>query len=163
MKRHNRKFDGTANKAFLRLVIVSAATILACVICLCSTTFAWFSDNVPSVGNSIMAAEECLLTVTVTKDGGTVLDNIENGVELEAGVPYTVKLSLPSGSSSGYCMINAGGTEYYTDYIARHDDAEPQTVTFILTVGSTQVVTFRTHWGIYSRDSDVVNGEITIP
>ena len=150
-----------ADKAFYRLVFTSFLAIFVCIICLCSSTFAWFYDSAPSVGNKLQTMEECRLTVTV-KDGGAPLDDIVNGVELVAGKVYEVTLTLPNNSASGYCIIKTDSGEYYTPYIAHHDNAEPVTVAFNLTVGTTQTVKFITRWGIYSRDTDITSDTFNI-
>ena len=162
MEEQNEKEEVLTDKAFSRMLLTSVLGILFCIVCLCSTTFAWFTDSAPSAQNEINVADECLLSVTVT-ESGEELENIESGVLLEAGKEYTVKLSLPSGSASGYCMIVAGDNTYYSDYIARHSETEPQTVVFTLTVGEDRTVVFKPHWGIYSKDADVVDGKLLIP
>lgn len=156
------KDEKLTDKAFSRMLLPSVLGILLCIVCLCSTTFAWFTDSAPSAQNEIKAADECLLSVTVT-ESGEELQNIESGVLLEAGKEYTVTLSLPSGSASGYCMIVAGGKTYYSDYIARHSRSEPKTVTFTLTVATDQTVVFKPHWGIYSKETDVADNKLLIP
>lgn len=164
MDRHNKYIDAITDKAFSRLVVTSILGIFVCIVCLCSTTFAWFSDNAPSAGNHVTMAEECKLSVTVVRESdGSALENIESGVELVAGETYSVTLSLPAGSASGYCIIDANGNSYYTDYIARHSEVEDKVVTFDLTVEETQTVTFTTRWGIYSGECHVVDGALNIP
>ena len=152
-----------SDKAFSRLILTSVIGVLVCIACLCSTTFAWFTDSAPSAKNEIKMASECLLSIAVSQNG-TPLSDIEGGAELSAGVEYVVTLSLPRGSSSGYCVITtADGTKYKSDYLVAHDNATPTTSTFILTVEETQVVGFASHWGIYSSESDVVNGVLALP
>lgn len=162
MEERNKVEVTISDKAFSRLLFTSVLSILICIACLCTASYAWFSDSAPSKGNQINMATDCLLTVTVSKDG-VPLENIENGVELEAGVAYTVLLSLPADTASGYCLIAAGGETYYTDYILRHSEPEAQTVTFTLTVEETQRVKFTPRWGIYAADSDVKEGTLVIP
>ena len=162
MEQQNKPKAKLTDKAFSRLVLTSVLAIIVCIVCLCSTTYAWFTDSAPSNENEIKMAETFDLTVTVTKDG-TPLADIENGVELEAGVVYTVTLSLPAGSASCYCVITAGGNTYVSDYIVSHNDPEPRTLSFTMTVETTQTVTFTSKWGIYSRESDVKNAELTLP
>lgn len=137
-------------------VLTSILGIFVCIVCLCSTTFAWFTDVAPSTSNEIKMAQECLLSVTLTKDG-TALTELENGVMLEEDVEYLVTLSLPANTASGYCVITAGESTYYTECLVRSDT--PQTISFVLKVGSAQEVSFTSRWGIYTRDSDVTNGE----
>ena len=162
MDEQNKKTDALTDKAFLRLMVTSFLAIFVCIVCLCSTTWCWFSDSAPSSDNRIAMASECLLEVTVAEDG-TALADIENGVELQAGVAYIVTLSLPADTASGYCVISAGTQTYYTDYIARHSDPVPKTVSFTLSVGTTQTVTFTPRWGIYAQESDVRESALLIP
>ena len=159
LEQQNKKHpDKLTDKAFLRLAVTSVLAILFCIICLCSTTFAWFSDSAPSAGNEIKTANDCKLEVTVVnKNSGEALQNIENGVELVKGESYEVTLSLPGNTASGYCVIKtADGAEYYTDYILRHEGATPVEYSFILSVEETQTVSFTPRWGIFSRESDLV-------
>ena len=159
---NSKKTVKLTDKAFSRLLITSVFAILGCVVFLCSTTWAWFSDSAPSRQNEIRMADKCLLTVTLECDG-TELTNIENGILLEAGEVYVVTLTLPKDSASGYCILTADGEKYYSDYIASHDDPTPKTLTFTLRTETTKNVTFTNKWGIYSRESSVVNGELLIP
>ena len=161
MEQQNRTTEKLTDKAFLRLVVTSILGIIVCIVCLCSTSYAWFTAGVPSEKNELRAAGECKLEVTVSPEGGTAIDGIENGVELEAG-EYIVALLLPADSPSGYCVIEAGGTTYYSDYIVSHKEPAPQIKAFKLKVETTQVVTFTVRWGIYTRDSDVIGGILTV-
>ena len=159
MEKENTNKSALMDKAFSRLLIPSMCAIFICIICLCSTTFAWFTESVPSEGNQINMAEECLLTVTVTREyDGFVFENIDQGIELEADVNYIVTLELPENTASGYCTITTtDGKTYYSDYIARHQDGQPRIDSFVLTVENTQILTFTKKWGIYSRESDEVS------
>ncbi|MBO5315236.1 MAG: hypothetical protein J6B48_02275 [Clostridia bacterium] len=67
---------------------------------------------------------------------------------------YTVTLTLPKGSASGYLIITAGGQEYYSDYLQRNDNTDG-TLTFTLNVQTAQSITFTAYWGICSRDCNV--------
>ena len=153
--------DKVSAKAFKHLVLTSIIGLFVCIACLCSTTYAWFVDVAPSSGNELKIADECRLSVTVS-NGAAELTDISSGVWLEAGVEYTVTLSLPANSSSGYCIVNAGLNTYYSDYIAHHTEPVPKTSTFTLTVATSQTVKFITGWGIYSGSSDVTDGVMTI-
>lgn len=156
------------DEAFSRLMFTAVAGILLCIFCLCSTTYAWFTASIPSTGNEVKTAGECLLSVTVSRDG-VALDGVKDGVELEASpngedaITYDVVLALPPDTASGYCVITAGDAVYYTEYIARHYDAEPKTVSFTITVGTTQTVTFTPRWGIYAEAEQIASGEFFLP
>ena len=162
MEEQNKVKEMLSDKAFISLLLTSFLGIFLCIVCLCTSTFAWFSDSAPSQGNEIKIADDCLLSVTVSLNGNALTD-IEDGVQLVAGKTYKVTLSLPGNTASGYCLISAGGNTYYTDYILRHNEPVDQKVTFDLMVEETQTVKFTPRWGIYAAESDVENGALIIP
>ena len=134
--------------------------------CLGSTTWAWFTTELPSTENKIKTAESCFITVTAERGGETVLTIDGCGsrsMALAAGEVYTVTISIPGGSSSGYCMIAADGKKYYSDYIVGHDEPTPKTHVFYLSSAEARVVTLDARWGIYSATCSVnENSEIVI-
>lgn len=58
-----------SDKAFARLALTSILGILVCIICLCPTTYAWFTGSVQGDNHQIQAADARLLSVSVYKDG----------------------------------------------------------------------------------------------
>ena len=162
MQFHSESNEKLSDKAFSRLLTTSIFGLLFCIVCLCSTTYAWFVESVPNNGNKVNLSSECLLSVTV-KDGGEVLLSDEGELWLSSGKVYTVTLLLPKDSASGYCTILAEGNKYYTDYIMRHSDDEPRTARFSLIAETDQTVEFVLHWGIYSCESNVADGVLIIP
>ena len=161
-KQNNEKLS---DKAFARLALTSILGILVCIICLCSTTYAWFTGGVQVDNNTLKAADACLLSVSVYKDGAEealATVNTENPVTLEnMQGKYTVTLTLPKESASGYLIITAGDQNYYSNYLQRNDEND-QTLTFTLNVATAQTVTFTARWGIYSGTCHVQNGELNI-
>lgn len=148
-----------SDRAFARLALTSILGIFVCIICLSATTYAWFTGNVQGDNNKIQTADTCLLSVSVYKDGAekAIIDT-HNPLTLECEGMYTVVLTLPKGSASGFLVITAGGQEYYSDYLQRNDDTD-QTLTFTLNVAAAQTVTFTAYWGIFSRDCNVPNNK----
>ena len=67
MKKQNN--EKLSDKAFARLAITSILGILVCIVCLCSTTYAWFTGSVQVNSNTLKAADACLISVSVYKDG----------------------------------------------------------------------------------------------
>lgn len=164
MDKRNKQPNKLTDKAFSRLWLTSVIGILLCLACLCSTTFAWFSDSAPSAKNEIKTAEACFIRVTV-KDGtdATLLDLSQSGTEtlsLDSG-EYGVSLSLPQGSASGYCVLTADEKEYYSPFIARNDDADGEEA-FTLVVAEAKTVAFTLRWGIYSGECSVVDGVLEV-
>ena len=86
-------------KAFSHAIISSIVGIVVCLICLCSSTWAWFTDSVEFAGGSINTGE-CLLEIDVTNEIGEEMQDVENGITLNANETYTVTLTLPKGSTS---------------------------------------------------------------
>ena len=148
-----------SDRAFARLALTSILGILVCIVCLCSTTYAWFTGSVQGHNNKIQAADTCLLSVSVYKDGSekAIIDT-ENAATLECEGTYTVTLMLPKESASGYLVLTVDGQEYYSDYLQGNDESD-QTLTFTLNVLAAKSVTFTARWGIYSGDCHVKNGE----
>ena len=154
-----QKNEKLSDKAFARIALTSILGILVCIICLCSTTYAWFTGSVQVDNNTFKAADACLLSVSVYKDGTEVaIIDTDNSATLECEGMYTVTLTLPKESASGYLVLTVDGQEYYSDYLQRNDDTD-QTLTFTLNVKAAKNVTFTARWGIYSGDCHVKNGE----
>jgi len=181
--------DKLTDKAFMRLIVTSFAAIILCLACLGSTTWALFSDVFPSEKNEIRSAEKCLLTVSVvrnenggastastdstesteTGDETVFLDKVneEKSLDLASGT-YTVTMTLPKNSASGYLVISCGEQKYYTDFLERHENDVPSTLTFTLKVDAgdpvapateaTLAIEFVPRWGIYAGDAHVKNG-----
>ena len=155
-KQNNEKLS---DKAFARLALTSILGILVCIICLCSTTYAWFTGSVQVDSNTLKAADECLLSVSVYKDGAeeAIIDT-DHSATLECEGAYTVTLTLPKESASGYLVVTVGGQKYYSDYLQRNDNTDGA-LTFTLNVKTAKSVTFTARWGIYSGECHVENGE----
>ena len=158
MEKQNIK--ALSDKAFIRLIATSVIGILICVACLCSTTYAWFTASVESADSKIEAASDCKLSIRIT-DGAALDQTVEYGdsltLDLKKDVNYTVTLSLPRDSASGYCIMSAGDDKYYSPFIQRHD-GDPVSVEFTLRVEKDVAVSFDTHWGIYSGYGNVLGG-----
>lgn len=162
MEKQNNK-ERVSEKALTRMLITSAIAIFICIVCLCSTTWAWFSDTSMNT-NTIRTADECKLTVTAS-DGTQELMTADTAtpktLTLEQGVTYTVTLTLPRDSASGCLVMKTDSGAYYSDYIERHDSAEPRVISFTVTPkdGVTALsVTFTPRWGIYSGECNVKDG-----
>ena len=155
-QKDKKRWDG----AFVRLLLTSFLGIFLCIVCLCSTTYAWFVAGVQGGNNVIRASELCKLSVSVAKEGSeeAVID-IHTPTALVCEGTYTVTLTLPSGSASGYLVVSVGDTDYYTDYLKR-SEGEEQTLTFTMDVKAATSVLLTARWGIYSGECHIENGEV---
>ena len=154
------KNEKITEQAFSFGIITSVLSIVLCIAALCSTSWAWFTGSTESGNNKITTAQSFTLEFTlelVLNDGSTQeVEIINDKATLVAGQTYTVTISLPKDSASGYLvMTDKNGTSYRSDYILHHEDATSKTVTFYLTVDETQDVSFMKHWGIYTGDASV--------
>ena len=72
--------------------------------------------------NTLKAADACLLSVSVYKDGAeeAIIDT-ENPVTLECDGTYSVTLTLPKESASGYLVVTVDGREYYGNYLNQNN------------------------------------------
>ena len=160
MDKNKTEQQKLSDKAFFRMIITAALGVIVCVVCLCSTSWAWFTGGIASDKNEIKTGQ-CLLAISV-EDGTQELTGIENGVELTAGKSYKVTLTLPKGSASGYCLMEAAGAEkaqYYSAGLLRNDGETDKILSFTVEVEGTITVKFLIRWGIYSGSVDAGNGE----
>ena len=159
------KIDKLTDKAFFRLIITSVLAIVFCLFCLCSTTWAWFNESENSASNSIRSAN-CTLSITVAKDANNKIDiGFEDGekiVDLEAGVEYTVTLSIPQDSASGYCIISLNGVDMYSQSVSNNGAPYERTLSFTVVADADTKVTFAPSWGIYSGDTVIQDGETVL-
>ena len=146
-------------KTLANLLVISLLCILICIAIFSSGTYAWFSDGMQSSPSTFQTSGNCLLSVTVYKDGAVeAIAGVNSDEVLNCHGTYEVTLDLPKGSASGYLVIMTGSGEYYTDYLAL-SNTEDQTLSFTLNVQTEQSVTLRVCWGAYSNESHLHNGD----
>lgn len=155
-----KKNEKLTDKVFMRIITFSFIGMLICLASLCSVTWAWFSDGAQSSSNTIKANADFSLTATV-KDGDEAVLVISGSGEatdtFDAGT-YSVVLTLPEGSSSGYVVIGYKNDEYLSPALVHHDGPDDKTVLFYLTLTEQTELTFRTGWGIRSDEPSVSEG-----
>ncbi len=85
--------EKVTEKGLYRVLISSICSILLCMACLVSTTWAWFAVSIENTGN-VIAIAAITADVTITAENSTPLAQKENGsYELEEG-EYTITLRL---------------------------------------------------------------------
>ena len=156
--------DKLTEKAFTRLIATSVLGIIICMGCLCSATWAWFSDSVRENSTQIVTAREDL-TVSVIREDGTAVDTdgLSDGyVILNAGT-YTLTLTRSAGSSSGYFVLRFNDVSYYSDGVIRDPENDVDlSATYSFTVPSEASVTLETRWGIYSGETVIKRNDGSI-
>ncbi len=156
------------DEALIRALVASVAKILVCLVCLFSATWAFFATPTPTADEDLKAELACLLSVTVSAEGETDSERVDiltasvrsPQTKLLQSGSYTVTMTLPRDSATGYLVISVGDTEYRAEYIERHAEEEPRTVAFTLTLNDSADVTFTPRLGVYSAvEPSVRNGD----
>lgn len=93
---------------FVRFLLPSLLSILLCIVCLISLTWAWFSEEV-TVNNTIRAGSfEAVVTL-----GEETLTEGETKTLAVTAAGQSYKLTVtPTGNTSGYCIIKVGDAVY---------------------------------------------------
>ena len=155
------KNEKLTEQAFSSGIITSVLSIVLCIAALCSTSWAWFTGSTESGNNEITTAQSFTLELILEDGTSQEVEIVNDKAELKAGQTYTVTISLPKDSASGYLVMTTdkNGTSYRSDYILRHENDTAEKIVFYLTVDEDQYVSFTKHWGIYTDTPSVKNGE----
>ncbi len=155
------KDEKITEKAFSQSLLISAFSILLCLVALCSMTYAWFTSETTSTGNTLVSGSFDLV-ITVTKDNTdyhVTADANNDGVwncNLTDAGTYTVTLKFKEGSSvKGHCVVKVGDGDF--KHTAAITNTDP-TMTFFITVTEKTPVVFEPIWGIVV-DPDIENGD----
>ena len=155
----NSKQETLTEKAFTQSIAISVFSILLCIIALCSVTWAWFSDGISSPTNSIQSAD-CSVSVSVTSDGAPV-EPLDGKYTFAKDKAYEIKMTATGTAKTAYCVLNIGGTNYYTVQIPTSAVATTDNyITFTLQFTTdTPNVEIYTYWGTSSQsERDFANG-----
>ena len=104
------------DKAFNRALIISILGILMCMVCLCSSTWAWFKDDVVNNKNVIESASYGIVSI-VKLDGTSeeIVETEKNTYTLTSG-KYQVTLNKEGDARYGYVIISDDiGSKIYTE------------------------------------------------
>ena len=164
-------------KAFWQGIIVSAVSLLLCILAFSAGTYAWFISDVSSSGNSLVSGSFDI-QVTVTKQGAAGEIPKDEGAKgwrytlpADGGeVTYTITLKLSDQATvKGHCVVTVGDsparhTEPIIGITTSGADALPpdrltDPLVFTLTVSETVVVTLEPCWGISAADSVIRQGD----
>lgn len=154
-----------SEKAFTQSIAISVVSILICLVALCSATYAWFTDETATNGNTLTSGSFDLHILSVTQVSGDTTtassiditpDTIGYHCHLPNAGTYTVTLQLTAESTAkGHCMIKLGDTVQYTDAIIRTQaDGADDLFTFTLVVPQATDVYFEPRWGM-AAESDI--------
>ena len=127
------------DKAMLGRVILTVAVILICTFTMSFTAFAFFTSDATSSFNNIQAAS---FDVSVAVDNAPV--DMVGTLNNEHTITLAVKDT--STATTGYCVVNIGGSEYITQQFIRSENGF-NTVTFTLKLEKPTDVVVEARWG----------------
>lgn len=144
----------------MRLILPSVLGIIFCMVCLCGTTWAWFSGVMAS-GTATVQAANYAVSATVTEgDSAAVRPGANDTFVLDAGKIYTVELKVEGTAqkTAGYCKVTYQDETYYTDSMKQGDQMK-----FQVSAGDGGTLTVLGLWGTYSGSADLkADGSSTI-
>ena len=154
MSMENRKEKTATEIRFSRVLVSSVLGILLCMVCMISTTWAWFATDVHSEGNTIEIA--MVTPMVALKKGDTVLSPGENdGYCLETGM-YSVGIQLESNASLTDDLNRSRGNMYVVMAVCHDGGADYYYFTFagaetaqqgeIQVLSGTAAVNFSVSW-----------------
>lgn len=153
------------DKVMIMRVAFTAVIMIACLVAMGITGYAYFSHNVTSGSNIIKAANfEIDVSITITENDSsapvdvTKKNSASYTADLKAGKTYTVTLveSQNSTAKTGFCVVTATGCPdtFHSQQIgvdaSVENDGYTEEVEFQLKVTKDTTVTFLSHWGTSS-------------
>lgn len=122
--------EGTkvTEKMFGRVLLSSICSILLCMACLISTTWAWFAVSIENEGNEIQIAT--VTPIVEIKTGDTVVSPAANaGYTLHEGI-YTIGVRLENDATESDDLNRPQGKVYVVMIVAHGDASESYFFTF---------------------------------
>ncbi len=134
---------------FTSMLMPSVLGICICAVCLAGSTFAWFTASQSTATQTIQAANYNVTTV-VTISNETPISE-QNGVyHLEKDTTYEVTLTAKGDATTGYCILDFGGSKAYTDQIAKGTS-----ITINLKMNESATLEITAVWGTYAGDGKI--------
>ncbi len=170
---YESKHSKVSESAVVKHGLSTLAIVVACLLSLSVTAYAYFSHGVTSASNKVRAAVfKTNVTVNLNDQNGEVVpvttsNHKSHVVELKAGNNYFVTITHNelSSTNTGYVTLYSDQFEkkYHTAQVSKNANGTSETLTFLLTVETDSVVTFSSCWGTSSYFDAHKNGETDIP
>ena len=140
------KHAKVSEKNMLARITLSITVVVACLIAMSISAYAYFSCSVTSASNVIKSANFDATVSVVNEFGAEIPLETENGLQkaILAKGTYTVKLCKTDTSTAqtGFCIVTINGIDYHTQQLG--------SVEFILKVPDATELTLNCHWGTSS-------------
>lgn len=149
--RSNRRKSEERKDGIAPLLMPSILGICICLVCVCGMTWAWYTASVETSAQKMTAAYYEVTVKTVIGEGSDVKPSSDGVYDLSANTTYTITLQA-SGSveeCGGYCLIECGDTQYYTQTFK-----PKQEITITLTPITGGAYTFTGIWGSIPTEVD---------
>lgn len=147
-----RKMTKPGGNGLAHLLAPSIMGGVLCILCLCGTSWAWFTASVSTAATTIQTAAYTV-SVTVTPE---VTPTTENEFDLAAGGTYEITLTPTGTAKTGFCKISLETKTYYTGQLTSGK------LTFTVNAGSGGKLTVTPEWGtcaVSSPDNTISNGD----
>lgn len=142
-KREGIADQGKERESIWHMLAPSLMGIVLCVVCLCGTSWAWFTV---SRSSSVTPIQTANYIVGLTVDGEAVPQTLDGNsiltMQLSAGQAYQVALKANGTASTGYCKVTFEGHTYYTDQIGKDD-----TLAFTVNASQDSTMEIESQWG----------------
>lgn len=167
MEKQNNNVDKLTDKAFSRSVFIAVVSIVLCIVCLSSATFAWFTTTTTSSQN-VVSGGFFGLVVIVTDENGDPVQVTERADGSFActlggeGSVYSVTLRMSDDTTvtKGFCNVKKGNDTYQTQSMRV---GESETISFTLTLSGTGgEVIFAPAWGLPAAEKVGDGGTLDI-
>ena len=132
-------------------VALTAVILIACLVGISLTAYAWFSVSVISNQTTLAAAKFDLdVSVTIIQGDAVKEPNAEGIYSLPAGT-YSVSLTKSGSASTGFCILEADfGTRKVVCHTWQIGEGGTGPLQFTLTLNEAAAVEFIPHWGTSS-------------
>lgn len=142
------KHAKVSEKNMLARITLSITVVVACLIAMSISAYAYFSCSVTSASNVIKSANFDATVSVVNEFGAEITLETESGLQkaiLDEGT-YTVKLSKTDTSTAqkGFCIFTINGIDYHTQQLGSVEFA------FTLKVPDATELILKRHWGTSS-------------
>lgn len=123
--------DGTkvTERIFTKVLLSSICSILLCMVCLVSTTWAWFTVSIENQGNQIQIAE-VNTDIAIEKNGSKVdIDPAVGGYLLDAG-QYDIQVKVENNAKGADDLNRPQNDVYVVMTVAHNGSSESYYLTF---------------------------------
>ena len=123
--------DGTkvTERIFTKVLLSSICSILLCMVCLVSTTWAWFTVSIENQGNQIQIAE-VNTDIAIEKNGSKVdIDPAVGGYLLDAG-QYDIQVKVENNAKGSDNLARPQNDVYVVMTVAHNGSSESYYFTF---------------------------------